>query len=59
MILNKEVKMARLALPPGKKRSRQIIAKVTPSEHKRVLKAAKSEGLTMSEYLRTYALGLK
>ena len=51
--------MGRVALPPGRKRSRQIIAKVTEKEHARVVRAALRKGMSMSEYLRINALGLK
>ena len=51
--------MGRIALPPGQKRSRQIIAKVTEKEHAKVIRDAKRNKMTMSEYLRANALGLK
>lgn len=43
---------------PSKVRNKQIIAKVTEKEHADIRKWAKRENLTISEYLRQYALGI-
>lgn len=43
---------------PSKVRSKQIIAKVTPAEHAAIVKAAKQANMTISEYLRWFALGV-
>lgn len=50
--------MGRKALPADKVRSKQIIAKVTASEHKRVYVLAKRMKMTGSEFLR-FKVGLK
>lgn len=51
--------MPRKPIPETQRRTKQIIAKVTPAEHRKVVRAAKAEGRSISEYLRFSALGLR